>query len=298
AADQALAPAHDGSGAATDGLSAFPWYQQAGSAQAPPERRRRQHQQQSADVEREFQAAMQFYSRGAAAERQGARASTGASAAPTGVAALQQLRRVDNSTDCWRLRRPTAAIAVDSAAADAASVDFAKRAAAAAGVPSDLGDARGRRPTGSAGPRLVARDARSITGLHNKLVTGLSQPEHPFASHQRAQRRCSRDFAPPQPGSEPSHPDRLELVERAGSGQWRHEVFHLGGPPRHLVWPGDNFDQVGSLNWHFVCFLKIFYFFAWSGNFSGPKKHLLCSCSCFLIRVISGFFQQRQTDRQ
>uniref|UniRef100_A0A1I8F758 Uncharacterized protein n=1 Tax=Macrostomum lignano TaxID=282301 RepID=A0A1I8F758_9PLAT len=51
----------------------FPWYQQAGSAQAPPEssagtasqpQAQAQHQQQSADVEREFQAAMQFYSRG------------------------------------------------------------------------------------------------------------------------------------------------------------------------------------------------------------------------------------------
>uniref|UniRef100_A0A1I8IRC0 Uncharacterized protein n=1 Tax=Macrostomum lignano TaxID=282301 RepID=A0A1I8IRC0_9PLAT len=357
----------------------FPWYQQAGSAQAPPEssagtasqpQAQAQHQQQSADVEREFQAAMQFYSRGGgsgggvtsgfplapsdyvspderlrlcqeplvpykplasgsqsksqkqqqqqqpATEVKSRRPSKdGAvqtdlslplpawSPGPTpltallgasvdskdGEGAVEELQRerqprqpaLRRSSSFVELTtRPTAG---DSAGRPPSSPSIRrprtppasilrKRAAAAAGVPSDLGDARGRRPTGSAGPRLGRRRAEhhgtaqlyDLTQLRrsnlrlndelgpdptkvymgNKLVDRPFPAEHPFASHQPRKAVFPR-FAPPQPGSEPSHPDRLELVERAGSGQWRHEVFHLGGPPRHLVWPGDNFDQVG-----------------------------------------------------
>uniref|UniRef100_A0A1I8FGP5 Uncharacterized protein n=1 Tax=Macrostomum lignano TaxID=282301 RepID=A0A1I8FGP5_9PLAT len=251
--------------------------------------------------------------------------------APTGVAALQQLRRVDNSTDRWPTRRrPTAVIAVDSAAADAASVDFAKRAAAAAGVRPTSATPRPARPTLS-GPRLGRRRAehhgdcrtcqraavavrfdsaaekqlcdsmmswgrtqpRSIWAT--SLWTGLSADGAPFASHSRAKAVFPR-FAPPQPGSERRIPNRLELVERAAraSGVTRSSIW--AAPPRHLVWPGDNFDQRLVSKAGILCAFEDFYFFAWSGNFL-VRKSIYCVPAAASHPSYSGFFSA-QTDRQ
>ncbi|PAA93905.1 hypothetical protein BOX15_Mlig030787g3 [Macrostomum lignano] len=364
----------------------FPWYQQAGSAQAPPEsagtasqpQAQAQHQQQSADVEREFQAAMQFYSRGGGS---GGGVTSGFPLAPSDYVSpderlrlcqeplvpykplasgsqskSQKQQQQQQPATAVKSRRPSKDGAVQTdlslplpawspwptplTALLGASVDSKDGEGAVEELQRErqprqpalrrsssfvelttrptAGDSAGRPPpspsirrprtppasilrkeqprppasrptsaTPAAGARPAQRgpvwggDERSITGLQdlptqqlydltqlrrsnlrlndelgpdptkvymgNKLVDRPFPAEHPFASHQPRKAVFPR-FAPPQPGSEPSHPDRLELVERAGSGQWRHEVFHLGGPPRHLVWPGDNFDQVPKLS--------------------------------------------------
>uniref|UniRef100_A0A1I8JPY4 DUF4817 domain-containing protein n=1 Tax=Macrostomum lignano TaxID=282301 RepID=A0A1I8JPY4_9PLAT len=222
-----------------------------------------QHQQQSADVEREFQAAMQFYSRGGGSG--GAKTAKAllksfngsVSRANRRCARSSSFRRVDNSTDCWRLSAGRPPPSPSIRRPRRRQRRFCEKAAAAAGVPSDLGDARGRRPTGSAGPRLGRRRAEHHgtacpcrrllaeqpphLGVRQPVATCLidcsacGEPLVGPAFSQRSTRSPSHQprkavfprFAPPQPGSEPSHPDRLELVERRAraSGVTRSSIW-------------------------------------------------------------------------